>query len=443
MADARGQPGPVQTASSRPGRVVSFLLSRAPTSPSASLGLRVARPASSSLACTASRRIGVAALLAARPGAAVRAPRRGIGHAPAARCERRLNSDRRVRARAVRRQDARHEDREGRQARTPRRPQAEAAPPGRRPVHRPSPSAGRWTPRRWPASGPSLRRRSTPPRPGRPSRPLILPVLKRVRHPFPPDAAPDPRPGPAGHPDRVRHRPRAGVHPRLAAAPRALGDRPGDAPRDRPREPPRAGRATSRPRSSGSTTTSVDVTAARGRAGARRSSSCPTSCGPILGDDAARPADARPQHPAGPAATRSTRTSRSTVWEAFAGGAHDELDVDPLRWTGTGRRRSPDQASATGQATRRTRPRAAPCSSVGVVVQPAPPRPVVRPPDRDERPEARAVAEHPQVGELVDDDRLEGLRRREDEPPRERQPALPRRAPPARAGIAQRDRRRA
>jgi hypothetical protein len=34
------------------------------------------------------------------------------------------------------------------------------------------------------------------------------------------------------------------------------------------------------------------------------------------------------------------------------------------------------------------------------------------------------MTEHPQVGELVDDDRLERLGRGEDQPPREGQPAV-------------------
>ena len=61
---------------------------------------------------------------------------------------------------------------------------------------------------------------------------------------------------------------------------------------------------------------------------------------------------------------------------------------------------------------------------IGVRPQPAPPREVVRPPARHERPEPRPVAEDPKVSELVHDDGLEGLGRREDEPPREAQPAL-------------------
>ena len=51
--------------------------------------------------------------------------------------------------------------------------------------------------------------------------------------------------------------------------------------------------------------------------------------------------------------------------------------------------------------------------------QPAPPGPVFRDPGRDEGPELGAVAEDPQVGELVDDDRLERARRGKHEPPGE------------------------
>src|SRR3954469_16562339 len=52
------------------------------------------------------------------------------------------------------------------------------------------------------------------------------------------------------------------------------------------------------------------------------------------------------------------------------------------------------------------------------------------------------MPEDPQVRELVDHDCLEGFRRREDESPRERQPACPRRAAPPRPLIADGDRRR-
>ena len=77
-----------------------------------------------------------------------------------------------------------------------------------------------------------------------------------------------------------------------------------------------------------------------------------------------------------------------------------------------------------------------------VVAQPVTPSDVVGASRRDDGPEARAVAEHPQVRELVDHDRLEGLRRGEDQPPREGQPAGAGRAPPPRPRVAQRHRRR-
>ena len=59
-----------------------------------------------------------------------------------------------------------------------------------------------------------------------------------------------------------------------------------------------------------------------------------------------------------------------------------------------------------------------------MLAQPAAPDLVVGPARRDEVPEARPVAEHAQVRQLVDDDRLERFGRGEDEPPREREPAL-------------------
>ena len=79
----------------------------------------------------------------------------------------------------------------------------------------------------------------------------------------------------------------------------------------------------------------------------------------------------------------------------------------------------------------------------GMVMQPAAPDLVIRPARCHHSPEPRAVTEDAQVCELVDDDRLERLGRREDEPPRERQPALPRGTPPARPLVADRDRGRA
>jgi hypothetical protein len=72
-----------------------------------------------------------------------------------------------------------------------------------------------------------------------------------------------------------------------------------------------------------------------------------------------------------------------------------------------------------------------------MVVQPASPRGVIRASLGDERPEPRAVTEDPEVGELVDDDRLEGLGRRQDEAPRERQAAGTRCAAPAGSWVAQ------
>ena len=73
-----------------------------------------------------------------------------------------------------------------------------------------------------------------------------------------------------------------------------------------------------------------------------------------------------------------------------------------------------------------------------MVVQPASPRGVIRASLGDERPEAWAVTEDPEVGELVDDDRLERLGWREDEAPRERQGARARCAAPAGSWVAQR-----
>ena len=85
----------------------------------------------------------------------------------------------------------------------------------------------------------------------------------------------------------------------------------------------------------------------------------------------------------------------------------------------------------------------APCSSSAWSRSQWRHRHVVGTPFRHQRPEARTVTEDPQVGQLVDDDGLEGLGRGQDESPRERQAAAARRAPPARAWVADRDDRRA
>ena len=66
-----------------------------------------------------------------------------------------------------------------------------------------------------------------------------------------------------------------------------------------------------------------------------------------------------------------------------------------------------------------------------MVPQPAPPNLVIGPARRDDFPEARSVAEHPEVRQLVDHDRFESLRWSEDKAPREGQPALARGAPPS------------
>ena len=79
---------------------------------------------------------------------------------------------------------------------------------------------------------------------------------------------------------------------------------------------------------------------------------------------------------------------------------------------------------------------------VRVPPQPRPVGEVRRPPAGDQRPEARAVPEHPEVRELVDHDRLERARRGQDEAPREHQPAVPRGAPPSAPGVADVDARR-
>src|SRR6478609_6404184 len=78
-----------------------------------------------------------------------------------------------------------------------------------------------------------------------------------------------------------------------------------------------------------------------------------------------------------------------------------------------------------------------------MVAQPPAPRLVIGPARGDDLPELRAVAEHAQVGQLVDDDRLERLRRGEDQSPREGQTALPGGAAPARALVADAQRGRA
>src|SRR2546426_3917179 len=70
--------------------------------------------------------------------------------------------------------------------------------------------------------------------------------------------------------------------------------------------------------------------------------------------------------------------------------------------------------------------------------QPASPDEMVGAAAGNDGPEARPVTEDPEMGQLVDDDRFERFRRRQDEPPREAQPALTRRASPAAALVADR-----
>ena len=93
------------------------------------------------------------------------------------------------------------------------------------------------------------------------------------------------------------------------------------------------------------------------------------------------------------------------------------------------RARSPAAASSSGHVQRRV-------ERVRVPPQPGAVGEVGRAARGDQRPEPRAVAEDAQVGELVDHDRLERRRRRQDEPPREHQPALARGAPPAAPWVA-------
>src|SRR4051794_9378019 len=79
---------------------------------------------------------------------------------------------------------------------------------------------------------------------------------------------------------------------------------------------------------------------------------------------------------------------------------------------------------------------------IGTVdVQPATTLGVVREPSREERAEAGAVPEPAQVTQLVDDDRLEDLRRSEHEAPRQHQSCVARAAAPSRARVADHHRR--
>ena len=70
--------------------------------------------------------------------------------------------------------------------------------------------------------------------------------------------------------------------------------------------------------------------------------------------------------------------------------------------------------------------------------QPASPDEMIGASGRDDRPESRAMTEHAEMGELMDDDRFEGFRWRQDEAPREAESMLARRASPASPLIADR-----
>ena len=74
--------------------------------------------------------------------------------------------------------------------------------------------------------------------------------------------------------------------------------------------------------------------------------------------------------------------------------------------------------------------------------QPAAPDEMVREATGNDAPEARPMTEDAEVGELVDDDRFERFRWRQDEPPREAQPTFTRCATPAAALVADRHRSR-
>ena len=272
---------------------------------------------------------------------------------------------------------------------------------------------------------------------------LVLPILRRIHHPYPPEAAPIAHLRAARRLDRIRHRLRAGLHAHHRRSGRALGRRPRDAARHRAREPARAvvvepprierihaPMASRRSRS-------------RARAGARRSSSCRSSSAPILGQERRLLlAPVRNTLVALPE-TMSTRTSAFRMWDAIAEGCHDELDLNLLRWTGTTVVADGDEARPAELTVAERRRRLARWFGPGrlqlgrVVVQPPPPGPVIGPPGRDERPERGSVPEHAQMRELVDDHGLERLGRGEDEPPRQRHPAALRGTPPAGARVTE------
>ena len=106
------------------------------------------------------------------------------------------------------------------------------------------------------------------------------------------------------------------------------------------------------------------------------------------------------------------------LWDAIAEGCHDELDLNLLHWTGTTVVADGDEASGPRTEAVEAQP-SAPCSSVAWVAQPTPPRLVIRSTGGDEGPERRAVAEHAQMRELVDHDRLEAFARGEHQSPRQ------------------------
>ena len=236
--------------------------------------------------------------------------------------------------------------------------------------------------------------------------PLVLPVLRRVHHPYPPEAAPDAHLRAARRVDRVRHRLRTGVHPRHV---RAQVERWGV---DHATllgtalENLRALTLVERPRVERIHPDGVETIAIQGQGWGSALILVPEVLRPILGDGAAGAPGAGPQHARWHCPRTSTRTSRSACGRPSPRAAHDELDMNLLRWTGTtvvvGRRRGARAAELgrlrPGRRAARWRDRAA---SVA--------RSVVGPARRDERPERGAVPEHPQVGELVDHDRLEGL----------------------------------
>ena len=178
----------------------------------------------------------------------------------------------------------------------------------------------------------------------------------------------------------------------------------------------------------------IEVMAVQGQGWGSSLILAPELLQPILGSEPAPAAHAGPQHAPGSARRRRRRPCvrslggdrRRRARRARGGpAALDRLGGDDHRRSRAG---TPELVGRQGSVELRR-----------VIVEPATPDLMIGAARRDHGPEPRAVPEDAEMGQLVADDGLEGLGGRQDEAPRERQPARSRGTPPAGPRVAQGD----